>query len=172
MSENQMFENFGVEAEIRDGQNGRFAVWNLATLDFGSRGTVKITSITNESKTEDGNFGSLAAAVYRLTNGRPLSGTVRAIARRAVKNYTNDGVELRVNATIRGLANDYEVTRSTLVADGSRRNMQGAAYDLARQIFEDVGTNTYMYLNDQGWKPASQQGQDAEDTPEDQEALV
>lgn len=158
----QMFKSYGVEAEIREGERGRFAVWDLGKLVFPSGEFVRITSITNEAKEEADNFGSLAAAVYRLQNGRPLRGTVNAIARRAVKNYTPDGVEFTVNALLKSLTGDREIIRSTKVASNTRRNRTGAAYDLAGQIFDAVATGAYVYLNEQGWKPAAQIAEDTE----------
>lgn len=168
----EMFESFGVEAEIKEGERGRFAVWDLGELLFPNGESIRITSITNEAREEPGNFGSLAAAVHRLQNGRPLRGVVGAIARRAVKDYTIDGVEFTVNALLKSLAGGREITRSTRVASNTRRNRTGAAYDLAGQIFDAVATGAYVYLNEQGWKPAAQMAEDTEAETSDETPLV
>ena len=168
-----MFESFGVEAKTFEGKNGNspYAVWPLATLEFGDGSEVKITSITYESKKEPGNFGSLAAAVYRLQNGRPLRGIVNAIARRAVRDYGPDGLEITVKATVNGLAGSREITRSVKVANASKRNRNGAAYALAEEVFDSVATSAYVYLTEQGWKPAGSEA-DTESVTDDGTELV
>jgi hypothetical protein len=171
MSEKQTFESYGVQAEIREGEKNRYALWDLGEIVWPDGTSTRITSITNESKEEPGNFGSLAAAVYRLQHGKPMRGTVNAIARRAVKNFTRDGVELTVNAVVHGLTDSREITRSTKVAGDDRRNMQGAARDLFNQIVASVATNAYVHLNAAGWKRASQANTEDADG-EESEALV
>jgi len=156
-----MFNSYGVDAKVCEGENGRYALWQLGTVKFSDGSEVKVTSITSESKEEEGNFGSLAAAIYRLQNGRPLRGTVNAIARRAVQNYTPDGLELTVNATVKGLAGERQITRSVKVADSSRRNRTGAAYALAGEIFNSVATSGYVYLNSQGWRAAGSESSES-----------
>ena len=156
-----MFNSYGVDAIVCEGENGRYALWQLGTVKFSDGSEVKVTSITSESKEEEGNFGSLAAAIYRLQNGRPLRGTVNAIARRAVRNYSPDGVELTVNAVVKGLAGDRKITRSVKVADGGRRNRTGAAYELAAEVFESVATSGYVYLNSQGWRAAGSESSES-----------
>jgi len=166
-----MFNSYGVDAKVCEGKNGRYALWLLGTVKFSDGSEVKVTSVTNESKEEEGNFGSLAAAIYRLQNSRPLRGTVNAIARRAVRDYGPNGLELTVNAVVAGLAGERKITRSIKVADGSHRNRTGAAYELAAAVFESVATSAYVYLNSQGWRTAGQ-AESTETAADESSALV
>ena len=175
----EKYASFGVEANIGEGPKGRFAVWDLGTFDTGDGQPVRITSITNESKKEPGNFASLAAAVKRLqdsANGEDgrylMRGYVNAIARRSVKDNTHSGLEMTVNGIVSGLAGKWEVTRSTKVASASKENKQYAGYELASEVALLAVKQAYIYLNSQGWEPASRQSESTAETVDESSELV